>query len=143
MVLAALFFIYRISQLTRVEPVALADAPAGVEAYRLTGSLFFGAVSKLEWLTDPARFTGEAAPSVVILDFAPLLSLDTTGLETLEALRRQLERRGGALIVAGAHDQPLDLLTRSGFAARAGTGSVAPDLAAALAQAGSLRRPAA
>ena len=65
MVLAALFFIYRISQLTRVEPVALADAPAGVEVYRLTGSLFFGAVSKLEWLTDPARFTGEAAPGIV------------------------------------------------------------------------------
>lgn len=143
MVLAALFFIYRISQLTRVEPVALADAPAGVEVYRLTGSLFFGAVSKLEWLTDPARFTGEAAPGIVILDFAPLLSLDTTGLETLEALRRQLERRGGALIVAGAHDQPLDLLTRSGFATRAGSGNLVPDLAAALARAGSLQRTAA
>jgi SulP family sulfate permease len=138
MVLAALFFIYRISQLTRVEPVTLPDAPRGVEAYRLTGSLFFGAVSKLESLTDPARFTGAAAPSVVILDFAPLLSLDTTGLEPLEALRRQLARRGGTLIVAGAHDQPLDLLTRSGFLAHVGADNVTADVAAALARARTL-----
>ena len=62
----------------------------GVEAYRLSGSLFFGAVSKLEALTDPARFKSEAAPRVVILDFSGLLSLDTTGLETIESLRRQL-----------------------------------------------------
>ncbi|MCU0950462.1 MAG: SulP family inorganic anion transporter [Burkholderiaceae bacterium] len=132
MVLASLFFIYRISQLTRVEALALDDAPAGVEAYRLTGSLFFGAVSKLEALTDPARFTGLAAPTVVILDFSALLSLDTTGLETLEALRKQLARHGGALIVAGAHDQPLGLITRAGFVAHAGADNVVPDLPAAL-----------
>jgi len=131
MVLASLFFIYRISQLTRVEPVALQEVPAGVEAYRLTGSLFFGAVSKLESLTDPARFTGERSPKVVILDFAPLLSLDTTGLETLESLRKQLAKRGGALVVAGARDQPLSLLTRSGFIEHAGADNIVPDLAAA------------
>ncbi len=139
MVLASLFFIYRISQLTRVEPVQLADAPAGVEAYRLTGSLFFGAVSKLEALTDPARFTGESAPSVVILDFAPLLSLDTTGLETLESLRKQLSKRNGALIVAGAREQPLGLLTRSGFIAHTGAENVVADLPAALARARALQ----
>jgi SulP family sulfate permease len=134
MVLASLFFIYRISQLTRVEPLTVADAPAGVEAYRLTGSLFFGAVSKLESLTDPARFTGQAPPAVVILDFTPLLSLDTTGLETLENLRKQLARHGGALIVAGAHDQPLSLLTRAGFVAH-GPDNLVADLGAALARA--------
>jgi len=142
MVLASLFFIYRISQLTRVEPIALAEspqaAPAGVEAYKLTGSLFFGAVSKLETLTDPARFTGEAAPSVVILDFSSLLSLDTTGLETLESLRKQLDRRNGALIVAGAREQPLSLLTRSGFIEHAGPDNNVSDLSAALARARAL-----
>jgi SulP family sulfate permease len=134
MVLASLFFIYRISQLTRVEPVELADAPAGVEAYRLTGSLFFGAVSKLESLTDPARFTGARGPSIVILDFAPLLSLDTTGLETLESLRKLLVKRNGALIVAGAREQPLSLLTRSGFIAHAGADNVVADMVAAQAR---------
>jgi len=131
MVLASLFFIYRISQLTRVEAVPLAAAPAGVEAYRLTGSLFFGAVSKLETLTDPARFTGLRAPAVVILDFTSLLSLDTTGLETLESLRKQLAKRQGALIVVGARDQPLSLLNRSGFAGHIGAENLVADLDAA------------
>ena len=60
LVLASLFFIYRISQITRIEPVVLApeEALAGVEAYRLFGSLFFGAVSKLEAVSDPARYAG-------------------------------------------------------------------------------------
>ena len=141
MVMASLFFIYRISQLTRVEPLALADAPPGVEAYRLVGSLFFGAVSKLEALIDPARFADHAggrAPTVVILDFEALLSLDTTGLETLESLRRQLERRSGTLILAGAREQPLSLLTRSGFVDHAGADNVVADLPAALARARTL-----
>jgi SulP family sulfate permease len=131
MVLASLFFIYRIGQLTRVDPVPLVAPLAGVEAYRLSGSLFFGAVSKLEALTDPARFKGEAAPRVVILDFSGLLSLDTTGLETIESLRRQLGKRGGTLIVAGADEQPLGLLQRSGFVDHAGADNLVADLAAA------------
>jgi SulP family sulfate permease len=131
MVLASLFFIYRIGQLTRVDPVPLVPPLAGVEAYRLSGSLFFGAVSKLEALTDPARFKSEAAPRVVILDFSDLLSLDTTGLETIESLRRQLGKRGGTLIVAGADEQPLGLLQRSGFVEHAGADNLVADLAAA------------
>jgi SulP family sulfate permease len=135
MVLASLFFIYRISTLTRVQPIALARADdaavAGLEAYRLQGSLFFGAVGKLEALSDPARFAGTLAPRVIILDCTLLLSLDTTGLEALDALRRQLARRGGALIVAGATEQPLSLLQRSGFVERIGADNLVADLAAA------------
>jgi sulfate permease, SulP family len=141
LVLSSLFFIYRISQLTRVEPVAL-DAvepiPAGIEAYRLFGSLFFGAVSKLEALTEPARYTGPNRPRVVILDLVQLISLDTTGLETLEALRRQLARSGGLLMLVGPNEQPLSLLTRSGFIDHLGADNVVADLAAATARARSL-----
>ncbi|MCE2971511.1 MAG: STAS domain-containing protein [Burkholderiales bacterium] len=134
LVLAVLFFIYRITQLTRVEPLAL-DL-AGVEAYRLQGSLFFGSVGKLEELTDPARHRSEDAARVIVLDFTALLSLDTTGLETLDSLRRQLAERSGTLIVAGAGGQPLSLLKRSGFVERIGAENMAADLAAAKARAG-------
>ncbi|MFN7757285.1 MAG: SulP family inorganic anion transporter [Betaproteobacteria bacterium] len=136
MVLAALFFIYRIGTLTRVEPVA--GMPAGTAAYRLTGSLFFGAVGKLEPLTDPARHGDAAAPRVIVLDFTGLLSLDTTGLETIDMLRKQLARRGGTLLIAGATEQPLSLLARSGFIERLGADNLLPDLAAAQARAGAL-----
>jgi SulP family sulfate permease len=133
LVLAVLFFIYRITQLTRVEPVPL--ALPGAEAYRLQGSLFFGSVGKLEQLTDPAHHAQADAARVLILDFEALLSLDTTGVETLDTLRRQLQRRGAQLIVAGAREQPLSLLTRSGFVARVGADNLVTDFAAAQARA--------
>lgn len=127
MVVAALVFIYRISTLTRVEP--LPPPHEDVHAYKLVGSLFFGAVSKLEPLTDPAR--SAALPRYLILDLNPLLYLDATGLETLDTLRKQLARRGGQLLIAGACEQPLRMLQRSGFVERLGAAQLLADVAAA------------
>jgi sulfate permease, SulP family len=136
LVLASLFFIYRISQLTRVDVIDAAPGaepmPPGVEAYRIFGSLFFGAVSKLEALTAPGRYAAANRPRVVILDLLQLISLDTSGLEMLEMLRKQLARGGGSLLIAGPNEQPLSLLTRSGFINRIGQNNLLPDLSAAL-----------
>jgi SulP family sulfate permease len=137
LVMACLFFIYRMTTLTQLSPLRLepadgaAGAAAGVEAWKLTGALFFGSVGKLESLTDPARYAGGEAPRVLILDLAYMLALDTTGVETLDALRRLLARRGGVLLMAGAREQPLSLLRRSGFVERAGEDNVLTDLAGA------------
>jgi SulP family sulfate permease len=139
LVLSSLFFIYRISQLTRVEPVAPEalgqPLPAGVEAYRVFGSLFFAAVSKLEALMEPGHFGQAAAPRVLVLDLVQLISLDTTGLETLDGLRRQLARSGGALVLAGPNEQPLSLMTRSGFLDRVGRDNVVATLPLAVGRA--------
>ena len=140
LILASLFFIYRISQITRIEPVALApgEAQHGVEAYRLFGSLFFGAVSKLEAINDPSRYASDKAPRVIIFDLALLISLDTTGVDALDTLRRQLSKRGGTLILAGAHEQPSSMLARSGFIERLGSDNVVADMPAAMARANAL-----
>jgi sulfate permease, SulP family len=54
LMLACLSFIYRISSLTQIRELASAEPPAplpaGVAAYSIFGSLFFGAVDKLEGL---------------------------------------------------------------------------------------------
>jgi SulP family sulfate permease len=139
MVLACLFFIYRMSELTRIERLPLteeADEPhflypdgtMRVAAWQLFGSLFFGAVNKLEELLDPAA----GHPEVVILDMARLIQLDTTGLEGLENLRDKLDKRGCTLIVSGLNDQPGSLLRRSGFTDHLGPDNVCADLASAL-----------
>ena len=78
--LASLFFIYRMSELTRVDPIALPPSNSHIEAFRLYGALFFGSVAKLEPLTDPARHAEVELPRVMILDLVQLISLDTTGL---------------------------------------------------------------
>lgn len=131
LVLASLFFIYRISQITRIETVVCPDAPPGVEAYRVFGSLFFGAVSKMEALNDPMRYVGPHAPRVIILDLALLIHLDTTGVDALDTLRRLLARHAGTLILSGPHEQPLSMLARSGFIKRVGADNVVADLPAA------------
>ena len=52
-----------------------------VAAWQLFGSLFFGAVNKLEELLDPRV----GRPEVVILDMTRLIHLDTTGLKAWRA----------------------------------------------------------
>jgi len=139
MVLACLFFIYRMSELTRVERRPLReeasepqflypDGTMRVAAWQLFGSLFFGAVNKLEALLDPAA----GHPEVVILDMTQLIQLDTTGLEGLESLLDKLKKRGCTLLVCGLNSQPGSLLYRSGFVDHLGDDNVCPDLSSAL-----------
>lgn len=139
MVLASLFFIYRMSELTRIERLPLdeesqeprfiyPDGSMRVAAWQLYGSLFFGAVNKLEELLDPHA----GHPEVVILDMTRLVQLDTTGLEGLENLRDKLGKRGCTLIICGMNAQPASLLYRSGFIERIGNNNVGANLAKAL-----------
>ena len=139
MVLACLFFIYRMSELTRIERMPLdeealeprfiyPDGTMRVAAWHLYGSLFFGAVNKLEELLAPKA----GHPEVVILDMTRLVQLDTTGLEGLENLRDKLQKRGCTLIMCGLNSQPGSLLRRSGFLEHVGESNVAPDIAQAL-----------
>jgi sulfate permease, SulP family len=135
LVLASLFFIFRVSSLTRIEPIRLpadvAVLPDGrrVRAYRLFGSLFFGSVNKLEAVTDPA----EPLPDVLVLEMHRLINLDTTAMEELESVRRQLRKRGGRMIIAEPTEQPLSLMTRSGFLDEIGRDNVFEHLDQALA----------
>jgi len=142
MVLASLFFIYRMSELTRVERRPLReeasepqflypDGTMRVAAWQLFGSLFFGAANKLEALLDPAA----GHPEVVILDMTQLIQLDTTGLEGLESLLDKLHKRGCTLLVCGLNSQPGSLLYRSGFIDHLGDENVCLDLTSALARA--------
>ena len=140
MVLASLFFIYRMSELTRIVRLPLTaeaaheprflypDGSMRVTAWHLYGSLFFGAVNKLEELLDP----NAGHPEVVILDMMRLVQLDTTGLEGLENLRDKLVKRGCTLLLCGVDAQPRSLLDRSGFIEAVGDNNVVADLGKAL-----------
>ncbi|MEK7884372.1 SulP family inorganic anion transporter [Methyloversatilis sp. NSM2] len=146
MVLASLFFIYRMSDLTRIdrlpleehygiEALARADGTPRILAYRLTGSLFFGAANKLENLL----LMQDGHPDAVILDLEKVISIDTTGLDILQSLQRNLARRGATLILCDLNDQPASLIRRSGFAARLGEDNIAGNLTDALLRAQAVR----
>ena len=133
LVLACVFFIYRISSLTTIEPVrphALPSSlPVGVEAYAIFGSLFFGAVGKLEALLAPDT----PPPRVLILELHKLINLDVTCMEALEQIHSTLLRHGGRLILCGANHQPRTMMERGGFLERLGRENCVRDLHAALA----------
>ena len=138
LILASLFFIYRVSDLTKLEPIDLkeyegaalreGEAPHHVAAYKLFGSLFFGAVGKIEALLDHSREN----ITVVILEMHQVINIDTTGLDALEALHDVLEEEGRHLILAGLTQQPASLIRRSGFIEELGEANVTSDLSAAL-----------
>ncbi|TAL19713.1 MAG: STAS domain-containing protein [Aquabacterium sp.] len=133
LLLACLFFIYRMSTLFQVDKVddRVEGLPAGVQVFRLYGVLFFGAVGKLESL--PERLA--AGTHTLILDLHRLIALDTTGLDALVHLNRSLQRNGVRLIICDPNPQPLALLARSGFDGELGPHNCVLDLSTALAEA--------
>jgi SulP family sulfate permease len=129
LVLACVFFIWRMGTLFRAE--ASADAPEGVRVVRLYGALFFGAVGKIESLAD------ELPPGtrVLVLEMHRLVSIDASGLDAFVQLHRALQPRGVRLILADLNEQPRSLIRRGGFEHALGEGNIAPNLDEALARA--------
>ncbi|PZO15337.1 MAG: sodium-independent anion transporter [Burkholderiales bacterium] len=116
LVLAVVLFVRRQSEIFRAEPVARTEHQV---TYKLYGSLFFGAVAKIDPIvTDVER---SPTPVNVMLDASHMISLDTTGLDALEQLHKAVHKRGGHLGMVGLHPQPRSLIERSGFAARLNT----------------------
>jgi SulP family sulfate permease len=120
MLLAAVLFIKRIAETTSVLP---ADAgapqeerrtlvgkqiPAGVNVYRVTGPLLFGAADRLDEAI-PAE-----TPPVVIVKLRDVPAIDATGLHALEQLADRLLAQGSTLILCDARPQPLRTLWKSG-----------------------------
>lgn len=113
LVLAVVLFVRRQQDIFRAEQLVSGE---GQQTWRLYGSLFFGAVTKI----DPLVAAVQAAPGPLhlVLDAQLMVSLDTTGLDALEQLHKAVLRRGGRLEITGLQAQPASLMQRSGFAAR-------------------------
>ena len=112
---ACVTFIYRISSLSRVEPVVAHDHPelSGLETqvvgYRLYGALFFGAVTLMEDISTqlPSR--------ALVLDLKNVIYMDSSGTDALKELAQQCERQQVHVVVCGLQHQPLDIVQRSGL----------------------------
>ena len=133
LVMACVFFIWRMGQLFSVQPQAAtagAPPPAGVAVFALYGSLFFGAVGKVEAL--PEQLPG--GTRTVVLDMQRLVSIDTSGLDALEQMWRSLQRQQVVLVLAHVNPQPLSLIRRGGFEALLGTDNIVGSVGDALAR---------
>jgi SulP family sulfate permease len=131
LIAACITFIYRISNLSRVEQLSAQDAPAlfnqqgQVRAYRFYGALFFGAVKMVEAIED------ELPQKAVVLDLKNLIYIDSSGADALVALAKVCQKRQVKLILCGLNHQPLDIASRTGLLNLVGN-NVGPNLASAL-----------
>lgn len=144
MLLAALLYIYRISQTTTVEPVTeeylregrahvLQDRqlPPYLAILRIHGPFLFGTTEKLaEAAANLTNF-----PTVVIVRLRNMTALDATGLHALETLAKRLRQSGRTLLLCGARHQPAHMLHRADFVEHIGPENILPNIEAALSRA--------
>ncbi len=137
LIAACLTFIYRISSLSRSEAVSAVEHPSlaahgtTVQAWRLYGALFFGAVKLIEEIEDQLN------TPVLVIDLKNVIYVDSSGADALMNLIHTCRKKQVQLIVCGLMNQPLDIARRSGLIEHL-EGQLEADLPAGLARAVSL-----
>jgi sulfate permease, SulP family len=139
--LAALLYIYRISQTTTVATVTpeyiengrahiLQDknVPPYVTILRIHGPFLFGTTDKLAEGTDDLNRFAE----VVVLRVRNMTAIDATGLHALEVFSNRLRKTGRTLLICGAREQPARMLEQADFARHFGKENILPHVEAAL-----------
>jgi SulP family sulfate permease len=141
MALAALLYIYRVSQTTTVATVTPEyiengrahilqdkDVPAYVTILRIHGPFLFGTTDKLaEETEDLKKFA-----SVVILRVRNMTAIDATGLHALEVFSDRLRKTGRVLLLCGAREQPARMLEQAEFVRHIGQENILLHVEAAL-----------
>jgi SulP family sulfate permease len=139
--LAALLYIYRVSETTSGETVTPEyiedgrphvlqdkDVPHYVTILRIHGPFLFGTTDKL---LDATEDLSEYAP-IIILRLRNMTAIDATGLHALEVLSDRLKRSGRTLLLCGARHQPARVLEQGEFVEHVGRENILPHVQAAL-----------
>lgn len=121
MVLAAMFFMKRMSEETTVtgwkynesdedaDSIDLRTVPQNVRVYEISGPLFFGAADKILDITlkDYTR--------CLVLRMRAVPALDATAMNSLEQLYKKCKARNVELVLSHVNHQPLEAMKKSGF----------------------------
>ena len=105
-----------------------AGLPAGVEAYRVSGPLFFAVANRLD---DVLRAVGRP-PRVFILRMRLVPMIDASGIDAIENLVERCRRHGTLLVLSGLQAQPREALARMGMRDDVGGVRFANDFPAAI-----------
>ena len=130
---AFITFIYRISSLSRCEPADIQQYPAlknhqgRIDAYRIYGAIFFGAVKLLE------KIEQKLPSQILLLDLKNVIYIDTSGMEAISELAHLCKIRNIKLIICGLDHQPHEMAQRSGYLQTLESDCLYPDLATGIA----------
>jgi SulP family sulfate permease len=144
MALAALLYIYRVTDTTSiamVTPAYIEDGrahilqdkhvPSYVTILRIHGPFLFGMTDKLADATaDLSAFT-----PIVILRLRNMTAIDASGLHALETLSVRMNTSGRTLILCGARHQPAQFLHQAELIHHVGADNIVPHVQAALTRA--------
>jgi len=129
LVLAAFLFMHRMSEVVAIgsdvtlleddaddfaagapQPSQRAELPAGVEAYQVSGPLFFAVANRL----DDVLNQFPQAPRVFILRLRLVPLIDASGVAALRQLLERCRRHGTRVILSGLREQPRAILAQMG-----------------------------
>lgn len=123
LVLAAFLFMHRMSEVVELESqVSLieedgdgadgtdqrAQLPPGVEAFQISGPLFFAVANRLDGVLDRLP----RPPAVFILRMRLVPLIDASGVTALRQFLSRCERLGTRVILSGLREQPRRVLTQ-------------------------------
>jgi SulP family sulfate permease len=146
LVLAAFLFMHRMSEVVAMEahvPLLESDTddfagsaaptqrsllPHGVEAFQVSGPLFFAVANRL----DDVLNQYPQAPRVFILRLRLVPLIDASGVTALRQLLRRCSRAGTRVILSGLRDQPRAILQQMGVMPDGGSLQFAADFDEAL-----------
>ncbi|MBS0621888.1 MAG: sulfate permease [Verrucomicrobia bacterium] len=151
MILASLFFMQRMSQMSKVvslsqvfqesqvdfpekrdpNDISKKIVPRGVEVYEIQGPFFFGAANMLRDLLNNSTI----AQKIFILRMRLVPMIDASGMHGLEEFYSQCKKKNIILFLSGVHGQTRQDLKKFGLIEAIGEQQVFPDIDAALAKA--------
>lgn len=126
MILAALLFMKRMSDVTEVEGwtyvdpeddpdnIGLKAVPKDTFVYEISGPMFFGAADKI------LKISLDAAHTCVILRMRSVNAIDATAMHSLEQLQEKCEKKKIKLILSHVNEQPMRIMEKAGFVEKIG-----------------------
>lgn len=112
----------------------LMEVPDYIRVYEATGPMFFGAANQIE------QIYFKDMTKCLILRMRGVPAIDSTAMNSLNALYERCEKKNITLILSHVNEQPLKAMKKSGFYKTVGSENFCSDIHAAIERAVSLRK---
>ncbi len=145
MILAAMLFMKRMSEVTEVEgwkyvddendpdSITLREVPKHTVVYEISGPLFFGAADKI------LNISLKDKDNILILRMRSVTALDATAMHSLEELYEKCQKQNMTLILSHVNEQPMRTMKKAGFDKMVGESNFCAHIDDALKRAGELQ----
>ncbi|MCR5060657.1 MAG: STAS domain-containing protein [Saccharofermentans sp.] len=147
--LAAVLFMHRMSEVTQVEgwkdfdpendpdSIDLRVLPKNTIVYEINGPMFFATAGKI------LQISPKEGTRVLVLRMRSVSTIDATAMRNLEILFDDCKARGVQLVMSHVNEQPMKVIQKAGFDKKLGEENFCPHIDDALARAQAIAEQAA